>query len=284
MKKKHVGETFVSRLGEKYTIIAYEGTKKVTVQFEDGTIVKNRTYSGCKHLHVGNPNNPSKYCTPREGKTKKMLNGLKATIIKAIKNEGKSLQVLIRFEDGYERVCGYTSFMKGQVKHPKINTQKLTNRLGMTVFQKYENQNATVIEYEKDKNFVIQFEDGTKIHSTIWKNFVLGKIQLNKRDSQKIIGTEGTSLCGLKFKVVNYKNQKNMEIKFEDGTQTIIEKRSLKRNRVLHPIFDLTSSAKRPISYKGLKMYFVFKTNNNVYFKTNELGIMEVHELLNYTC
>lgn len=282
--KNHIGETFTSRMGEKYTIIAYEGTKKVTVQFEDGTIVKNRTYSHCKNSHVGNPNNLSKYNTPRNNKTKLMLNGLKATIIKSYKTTQHTVKVLIRFEDGYERECDYTCFMKGTVRHPKISVQTLTNRLGMVVFQKHENQNATIVEYTSGKDFVVRFDDGTTAHSTLWKNFVDGKLQRNKRNARKIIGNEGVGLCGLKYKIINYLNQKHIDIEFEDGTKTTTERRSIRRNRVIHPLFDLQSSLKHPILYKGLKIYFALKTNNYVYFNTNVLGIMEVHELLRYNC
>ena len=81
-----------------------------------------------------------------------------------------------------------------------------------------------------------------------------------------------------------YNFKQHIDIQFEDGTQTYVSSACLRQRRVRHPIFRLTSSLNYPIEYKGLMMYFAFKTNKNVYFKTNELGIMEVHELINYTC
>ena len=39
-----VGERYVNKFGSWYTIIEYKNSRNVTIQFDDGTIVKNRRY------------------------------------------------------------------------------------------------------------------------------------------------------------------------------------------------------------------------------------------------
>jgi hypothetical protein len=61
MKISRIGETFVNKKGESYKIIEYLEYTNCTVQFEDGTIVKNLIYQNIKNGEVKNPNRPNMY-------------------------------------------------------------------------------------------------------------------------------------------------------------------------------------------------------------------------------
>jgi len=56
-----VGETFVNKQGEKFTIIDCDGFSKCHIKFEDGTILYNRVYSKLKEGKAKNPNFPTVY-------------------------------------------------------------------------------------------------------------------------------------------------------------------------------------------------------------------------------
>lgn len=59
--KNRVGEKFKTTKGELFTIVEYFSTYNCTIQFEDGTILKNKTYSAIKTNEIYNPNLPHIY-------------------------------------------------------------------------------------------------------------------------------------------------------------------------------------------------------------------------------
>lgn len=57
-KDERIGETFTNTLGDIATIIDYDGSDKVSIQFEDGTILTNQQY---RTIKFGGFRNPSKH-------------------------------------------------------------------------------------------------------------------------------------------------------------------------------------------------------------------------------
>ena len=55
-KNDRVGETRMMNCGMKATIIEYFNAAKITIQFEDGTIIKNKTYQNFKNGIIANHN------------------------------------------------------------------------------------------------------------------------------------------------------------------------------------------------------------------------------------
>ncbi len=51
-----VGETNVANNGQRMIIVGYRNCKDIDIQFEDGTLVKNKRYDKFKIGRVGNPN------------------------------------------------------------------------------------------------------------------------------------------------------------------------------------------------------------------------------------
>jgi hypothetical protein len=110
-----------------------------------------------------------------------------------------------------------------------IGTKHITNE-GLTV---------TIISGTDLKHLTVQFEDGSIVENIIFGNLKRGslnhpnnrlvkgfnkekeKVRQNKerkeKEIQERIGKEYTNRNGLKFKIINYKSHKDVDIEFENG-------------------------------------------------------------------
>lgn len=60
MKIDRLGETNITKNGQAMTIIEYRKYNDIDIQFEDGTIVKNKGYKDLKKRMIKNPNYKNK--------------------------------------------------------------------------------------------------------------------------------------------------------------------------------------------------------------------------------
>lgn len=67
MKSDKIGEISISTVGQKMKIIEYYNSSNITVEFEDGTIIKNKQYSNFKSGNIKNPNYYKDYSNMRFG-------------------------------------------------------------------------------------------------------------------------------------------------------------------------------------------------------------------------
>ena len=162
IKRKRVGETNIITNGQTMTIIEYRDCNNIDIQFEDGTIVRNKSYGNFKKGKIKNPNS-------KIGETSTTNNGQIMTVIR-YKN---ALNIDIQFEDDtIVRNKSYDCFKKGMIKNPNY-TQ---NRVGESNIAN-NGQTMTIIEYRKYKDIDIQFEDGTIVKHKSYDNFKLGSIK-----------------------------------------------------------------------------------------------------------
>lgn len=106
--KDRTGECFITNEGCNVTIIEYKSALNVTVQYEDGTTLKNVFYSALKKGQVRKPVN-------RCGESYITNSGDKITIIKYY----SSLNVSVVFEDGsIVNNLQYDNIKRGKVKNP----------------------------------------------------------------------------------------------------------------------------------------------------------------------
>ena len=112
--KHRLGEEKIMSNGQKAKLINYNNYSYIDVMFEDGTVVRDRTYAHFKNGLIRNPNyNPKS----KLGEERIMHNGQKATII----NYNGCYDVDIEFEDGTKvKNKEYSAFKKGYVRNPKI--------------------------------------------------------------------------------------------------------------------------------------------------------------------
>ena len=110
-KTNRLGETRMMNCGMEATIIRYGKAIDIDVRFEDGTVVKHKSYSKFKKGGIANPNIKAS----RFDETRMMSCGMEATIIRY----GGATDIDVRFEDGaiMEHMI-YSKFKKGSIAHP----------------------------------------------------------------------------------------------------------------------------------------------------------------------
>ena len=109
-KKFREGEVRFMNNGQKATIIVYKKSSDIDIQFEDGTVVKHKTYQSFKKGKIKNLNYNSHLHEERT-----MNNGQKATIIVYRKYN----DIDIRFENGTIVTSKrYDHFLEGNIRCP----------------------------------------------------------------------------------------------------------------------------------------------------------------------
>ena len=117
-KTNRLGETRMMNCGMEATIIRYGKAIDIDVRFEDGTVVKHKSYSKFKKGGIANPSTTAEN---RLGETRMMNCGMKATIIRYENNR----DIDVRFEDG--KVVGhkaYGTFKKGEIAHESLSQKR----------------------------------------------------------------------------------------------------------------------------------------------------------------
>lgn len=117
----HKGETAIASNGMNITIKEYHNSKNVDVEFDDGTIVKRKTYQQFKSGQIRHP------------KEEKRLQNLKGSRVGRIKTANNALKMMIityrkysdidvEFEDGTIRTgVSYRHFVTGCIGHPTLH-------------------------------------------------------------------------------------------------------------------------------------------------------------------
>lgn len=104
-----IGKTNIAHNGMTMTIIAYKNANDIDVQFEDGTIIKHKTYQRFKSGGIAN-------YTQRTQETNIAKNGMKMTLIKY----RNSQDIDVQFEDGtIVKHKAYKNFKNAEIKNPK---------------------------------------------------------------------------------------------------------------------------------------------------------------------
>ena len=125
MRKKEVrvGAIQIAQNGQTMKIIEYIDNKNITVEFEDGTIVKNKQLVNFKNGTIRNPNKPllnTKKAQKRIGENIKANNGQYMTIVEY--KDKNHIDVI--FEDGtIVQNKTYNNFKNGLIKNPNFKKE-----------------------------------------------------------------------------------------------------------------------------------------------------------------
>ena len=165
--ENRLGETWMMNCGMEATIIRYGGYNDIDVRFEDGTVVKHKSYSKFQKGGIANPNIKAS----RFDETRMMSCGIEATIIRY----GGATDIDVRFEDGVikEHVV-YSKFKKGSIAHPSTKVSA-KDRLGETNMMNC-GMEATIIQYAKYADIDVRFEDGAIVEHKVYSAFKKGGI------------------------------------------------------------------------------------------------------------
>lgn len=164
LAERRIGEVNRAKNGMLMKIIEYGNVRNIDVQFEDGTVVTNKTYSDFKKGSIANPLS----FKLRVGEENIANNGMKMKII-----EYRSLtDIDVQFEDGtIVHNKNYGNFKRGLISNPLFYKSRIgeivTSNNGMRVI---------LIEYRSCNDIDVQLEDGTIFNHKRYTDFKCGQI------------------------------------------------------------------------------------------------------------
>lgn len=234
--KMRIGETvFHKPTNQNMRIIAYRDYHHVDVQFDDGTIVRDRIYGAFKKGQIGHPTHSSEYQKGmRIGESKKMNCGQVAVII----HYHSADDIDVEFEDGtVVRHATYYNFTKANIGNPSLApSQTFTHRIGESNIMNCGKQ-ATIVAYRNQNDIDVQFEDGSIAKHKKYVRFKNGEIGYPKEaKSSKRIGEKRMMNCGMMASIIAYRKFKDIDIQFADGTiKNHVSYKHFKVGNIAHP-------------------------------------------------
>lgn len=224
--RSRLGEERISSCGQIMRIIDYRDSTDIDVQFEDGTIVKNKQYNNFVTGKIMNPT-VSNIVTAQVGMTNTNTVGLKMKIIEIIPG-GK---IKVQFEDGVIKETSLSTFKSGQIRsgsdfEKNIILSKLLNEHIGEKWKDSNNEEVTIIErvIKNDKpsqSYIVQWKDGRTLQTSY--NTIKGG-KFSKRNASKV-GLISKTKSGETMKIIEYRNSHDLDVQFEDGT--IVKNRGL---------------------------------------------------------
>lgn len=174
-RQQRLGETRIMNCGMAAKIIKYAAHVNIDVQFEDGIVVKHKTYDSFKKGNIANPNCKRKAWNKqyRVGEIRTMNCGMDAEIIKYI----TEADIDVRFEDGtIVQHRRYGSFIIGNIRNPNKNPQVRKERVGEIKMMNC-GMTAKIIKYSGCCDIDVQFEDGIVVKRRTYYEFLSGRIR-----------------------------------------------------------------------------------------------------------
>lgn len=152
------------------TVISPLKGDKVSVRFDDGTVVRNKPY---KDFLEGNIRKP---LCKKIGEVSYSNDGEKMKIVCYTNNEN----IAVEFEDGtvvYGRT--YNAFKEGKIKKPRVEKYSKNNKRNERIGVESVNLNGLkikIVEYRKSNDIDVKTEDGRVLKHQTFKKFKDGKI------------------------------------------------------------------------------------------------------------
>lgn len=225
-----IGETRTMNNGQKATLIEWNGSTNITIQFENGYIKNGISYRSFKlgqvasDVKVNYKSMHNDVGKARLGEIRVMSNGEKATIV----TYHNCKNIDIQFENGQiKRGVRYKIFKDGNITSKiKPTKEEAKSRIGETRTMK-NGQKATIIDWNGYTNISIQFENGYIRHGIRYNSFQLGNVASNVKVKYKSkyddvvksrIGETNTMKNGLNATIIDWSGYMNVTIQFEDGS------------------------------------------------------------------
>lgn len=188
------GERYITNEGYWITIIEYFSRRNCTLQFEDGTTIKNRNFSSIKRGSVRKPIN-------RVGEKHVTNQGYNIEIIEW----GNANNCSILFCDTRDIVknIAYIQVTTGSIRRPK------ESRIGEKYITK-EGCEIEITEYFSSHNVTIKFKDGLEIKNRNYLNIQQGGVKNPNHPSVYSTGYEGVGEYSFKNNNKCYNNWREM--------------------------------------------------------------------------
>ena len=228
IKTDRLGKTKMMSCGMEATIIRYGGATDIDVHFEDGTVVKHKTYRAFKKGYIAHPNTKDRLGEAREMKCK-----MEATIIRY----GSAKDIDVRFKDGtIAKHKTYNLFKEGGIANPNMKVSA-EDRLGETRMMNC-GMEATIIRYNTNKDIDVRFKDGTLVKHRQYREFKKGEIANPniKASAKNCFGETRMMNCGMEATIIRYGKYTDIDVCFEDGAMVKHKAYSaFKKGNIAHP-------------------------------------------------
>lgn len=277
IKTDRLGKTKMMSCGMEATIIRYGGATDIDVHFEDGTVVKHKTYRAFKKGYIAHPNTKDRLGEAREMKCK-----MEATIIRY----GSAKDIDVRFKDGaIAKHKTYNLFKEGGIANPNMKVSA-EDRLGETRMMKC-GMEATIIRYNRCDNINVRFEDGAVVKHRKYREFKKGEIANPniKASAENRLGETKMMNCGMEATIIQYKNAMDIDVRFEDGSMVEHKAYSaFKKGEIANP--NIKASAKNCFGETrmmncGIKATIIrYNTNKDIDVRFED-GTVAVHKTYN---
>ena len=230
----------------------------------------------------------------RIGETRIANNGLKMTIV-AYHNANN---IDVQFEDGtIIKHKQYNCFIRGRIAHPTIISPnilcpKISDRVGESKIAN-NGLKMTIIEYKNERNIFVQFEDGTIVGPRSYGNFKNGSIShpddgkfginvTRAKYKNRYIGQEVTKSNGETMKIIEYNNNHDYKVQFQDGT--IVHQRGgsisdFYDGYIRNPnYYSNINVGKENIAKNGLKMTIIeYNSNSSIIVRFEDGAIVKTN-------
>lgn len=270
-KSKYLGMTNRALNGQLMTVIAvYQCPLRLDVQFEDGTIVRNKEASSFNQGCIRNPNLKNTKLIMNQkhiGEENRNVDGIKMTIV-----EWKDTNhVTVEFETGQRANTKYYRFKNGAVHCPNFVIDASRQQyIGNTNIAK-NGMKMTVVDYLDHNHVTVEFEDGVRRECRL-NSFKAGTVKHPGYDCQarvlkaqkELIGKEYPTIYGLSIKIVKYAGYKNVIAEFEDGYQVETNTRILNGGKIRHPKISLNRF--QDGTYRNYQTRYMGTFNGMTYF------------------
>lgn len=249
IKEDRTGEINIANNGQSMTIIEYRKCTDIDVQFEDGTIVKNKSYINFKIGNIGNPNYVISGISYNElfcleqlkqfGFRKVEKGELKGVELgnKELDLYNPALKIGIEYDGG-----AYTKEFKYHTIKRDIEKDLLCEKVGITLYRIRESQlpryNSSSIKYYLEDNSrnsqnlidtisLIVKDINLKFNTNFKYKYEIKEIKLEKiqsRMKRKRVGETNIATNGQIMTIIKYRNTNDIDIQFED--ETIVKHKS----------------------------------------------------------
>ena len=133
-----------------------------------------------------------------------------------------SQDIDVRFSDGSIVECkNYSAFITGRIAHPSQKSEFMkSHRIGEKRLMKCGLM-AEIVEYRSYRDIDVKFEDGTFSTNKSYGSFSRGDIgfpgSVFREKKMDRIGEIRRINCGLNAEIIEYRNRRDIDVKFEDG-------------------------------------------------------------------
>lgn len=213
------GESTIASNGQRMTIIRYGSGTDIDIQFEDGTIVYNKSYNNFRIGKIMNPNKKLRD-TAEVGMTNKSKAGLDMSITEILPNG----RIKVKFNDGTEVITTFYTFKSGYVKSgSNLEKQiKLQKQLQLHIGEKWKDSTGKIAEIiervlkngKPSSNYIVKWENGQTLETSYSS---ITNAKFSSRHANKV-GLKSYNKNGEVLTIIAYRNSHDIDVEFEDGT------------------------------------------------------------------